>query len=132
MSFGKKIRELVYNKTKGYCAYCGCELPKKWHIDHLQPARRDLTTGEYDKSLDDVDNLLPACPSCNIIKSSQPLESFRHEIENMYNSVNNGTFKVAERYGIVTREKKEIKFYFEKEEERRNGIALRERESDLQ
>lgn len=115
MSFSKKIRELVYNKTNGHCAYCGCELPTRWHIDHIKPVVRDLTTGEYDKSLDNVDNLLPACPSCNIIKNSQPLEMFRREIENMYNSVANGTFKVAERYGIVTRKKKEIKFYFEKE-----------------
>lgn len=115
MAFNKKIREQVYAKTNGHCAYCGCELPNRWHIDHLIPVVRDLKTSKYDKSLDDMDNLLPSCPSCNIIKSSQPLESFRREIENMYNSVANGTFRVAERYGIVTREKKKIVFYFEKE-----------------
>ncbi len=115
MSFSKKTRELVYNKTNGHCAYCGCKLPERWHVDHVEPAIRDLKTGEYDKSLDNIDNLLPSCPSCNIIKSSQPLELFRNEIENMYNSVANGTFKVAERYGIVKREQKKIVFYFEKE-----------------
>ena len=114
MSFSKKVREQVYAKTNGHCAYCGCELPKRWHIDHVIPVVRDLKTKDYDKELDNIENLLPSCPSCNIIKSSQPLEIFRWEIENMFNSVAyNSTFKVAERFGIVERRKKKIVFYFE-------------------
>jgi len=116
MSFSKETREIVYNKTGGKCAYCGCDLPKRWQIDHVVPVERDLSTGEYTgQGTDDIDNLLPCCQSCNIIKSSQPLNSFRSEIENMYNSVaRNGTFKVAERFGIVERHNINVLFYFEK------------------
>ena len=33
----KKIeRELIFNKYNGKCAYCGCELKKGWHIDHIE------------------------------------------------------------------------------------------------
>jgi len=113
MSFSKETRKQVYEKTGGKCAYCGCDLPKGWHVDHVVPVVR--IGGDYTgKGTDDIENLLPACPSCNIIKSSQPLESFREEIENMYNSINNGTFKIAERFGIVERQKIKVVFYFEK------------------
>ena len=32
----KKERELIFNKYNGKCAYCGCELKKGWHIDHIE------------------------------------------------------------------------------------------------
>jgi len=116
MAFSKKTREEVYKKTGGKCAYCGCDLPKRWQVDHVVPVVRNISTGEYlGEGTDNINNLLPSCPSCNIIKSSQSLESFREELENMYNSVaRNGTFKIAERYSIVERKQLRIQFYFEK------------------
>jgi len=116
MGFSKEVREKVYNKTGGKCAYCGCDLPNRWQVDHVVPVERHSMTGEYlGDGTDSIDNLLPSCQSCNIIKSKQPLESFRDELENMYNSVyRSGVFKVAERYRIVERHRINVQFYFEK------------------
>lgn len=37
----KSDRELVFNKYGGRCAYCGCELQKGWHVDEIEPVRRN-------------------------------------------------------------------------------------------
>lgn len=115
MSFSKKVRQEVYNKTNGHCAYCGCELPKRWQVDHVVPVERQ--NGKYTgRGTDDIDNLLPSCPSCNNYKSCLDLEDFRDQVEHTYYTVLTGTktILIAERYGIVERHKKEIEFYFEK------------------
>lgn len=46
----KDIRQKVYDKFGGKCAYCGCELQKGWHIDHAEPIGRRykiLPSGVY-------------------------------------------------------------------------------------
>ena len=36
----KSIREKVYNKCNGHCAYCGCELEyKNMQVDHVKSLR---------------------------------------------------------------------------------------------
>ena len=30
----KKVRQSVFDKYGGRCAYCGCELDSKWQVDH--------------------------------------------------------------------------------------------------
>lgn len=37
----KQQRELIYNKYGGLCAYCGTELQKGWHVDEIEPVRRN-------------------------------------------------------------------------------------------
>ena len=37
----KKDRQIVFDKYNGKCAYCGCELVKGWHVDHIEPIVRD-------------------------------------------------------------------------------------------
>lgn len=56
------VRQEVYDLTGGTCAYCDCELPPNWHVDHLVP-----------KSMggpDNFANYVPSCPSCNMSKSN--------------------------------------------------------------
>jgi hypothetical protein len=36
----KAERQKVYEKYGGRCAYCGCQLEKGWHVDHLEACRR--------------------------------------------------------------------------------------------
>lgn len=36
----KEDRELVFDKYGGRCSYCGCELKRNWHCDHLEPVNR--------------------------------------------------------------------------------------------
>lgn len=37
----KANRELIFKKYDGRCAYCGCELQKGWHVDEVEPVRRN-------------------------------------------------------------------------------------------
>lgn len=41
MSISKKERQALFEKFGGKCAYCGCELTKGWHVDHMEPIVRD-------------------------------------------------------------------------------------------
>ena len=67
----KEERMKVYEKCKGYCAYCGCALEyKDMQVDHVNPIR---CGGE-----DDISNMLPACRSCNHYKSALKPESFEN------------------------------------------------------
>lgn len=42
MHISKKVRQLVYEKFGGRCAYCGIELNGKFQVDHADPVRRLL------------------------------------------------------------------------------------------
>lgn len=58
----KKIREQVYQKCNGHCAYCGCELEyKDMQVDHA-------TSVFYYNGTNDIDNLLPACRSMRSVQ----------------------------------------------------------------
>lgn len=36
----KVDREKIFQKFGGKCAYCGCELQKGWHVDHVEAINR--------------------------------------------------------------------------------------------
>ncbi len=109
-------RDKVFSKFNGKCAYCGCELKKGWHIDHLLPVVRDPFTGvkQYPER-DSIDNMMPSCASCNINKHSESIESFRASIKGYMKHLNeiSTQYKVAKRYGLVSENDIEVKFYFE-------------------
>lgn len=42
----KNDRQIIFDKFGGKCAYCGCDLLKGWHVDHLKPVRREM---KYDR-----------------------------------------------------------------------------------
>lgn len=63
----KSEREIVFNKYGGKCAYCGCELQKGWHVDHVEPCRRErkwISGGFYDKFTGAL--LKKGCPDENL------------------------------------------------------------------
>jgi len=122
----KKNREIIKQKFGGKCAYCGCELKKGWHVDELEPVRRNFT---YDKNKGtfkatgdclhperfNINNQMPSCQSCNINKHSLSLEEFRNLIVGFINSLNRDStqYKIAKRYGLVQETNKPVIFYFE-------------------
>ena len=123
----KKIRKAVYDKTGGKCAYCGVNLPIRWHCDHIKPVHRNhrwdhekrkyVYTGEMGRRENDIiENLLPSCPSCNIFKTSFPLEVFRTEIKKQVERLNqySNQYRIAKRFGLIEETKKQIVFYFER------------------
>lgn len=73
----KRVNE-IKAKTGGKCFYCGDELTeldyldeggkvvsthRQWHIDHVKPLSKG---GDYSN-----ENLVPACPNCNMKKSDR-------------------------------------------------------------
>lgn len=137
-----KLRPIVAAKFGGKCAYCGTELVKGWHVDHLIPCRRKFKiipghhTGPvgadgfqtmwipqktvpdgYDNpEANHIDNLIPSCASCNINKHSDTLEAFRDRIFKFVNSLNQYSvqYQIAKRYGLVKETENPVIFYFER------------------
>lgn len=124
----KKNRQLIFNKYNGRCAYCGCELQKGWHVDEIEPVRRNRKwNSEKSKFEGDkenpmmhperlcIENQNPSCASCNINKHSESLESFRNSIKGYMTHLNDKStqYKVAKRYGLVSEIDIPVKFYFE-------------------
>jgi len=133
----KKDREIIFNKFGGRCAYCGCELQKGWHVDELLPIVRlknhrrnkdgsPITDKNYNYVFDitikyperlNINNQMPACPSCNINKHSMSLEEFRSLIQNFITSLNRDStqYKIAKRYGLIKEIIRPVVFYFEQQ-----------------
>ena len=73
----------VYEKTDGYCNYCGKKLSFKnygklgnhgaWEIDHSKPKSKGGT--------DYLRNLVPACVACNRDKSTTRGSSYKKYFE---------------------------------------------------
>lgn len=108
-------RKVVWDKSNGLCWYCGEELPERgWHADHFIPVDRidgKMTSPENHN----LDNLVPACASCNIMKSNMDIETFRRLISNFVKRLNRDitVYRHAKRYGLIKETGKEVKFWFE-------------------
>jgi len=111
-------RLFLLAKTHGRCGYCGCELQGGWHVDHIEPIRRNGEGVDHPER-DTVENKIASCPSCNMMKSVFSVEQFRENIKNFINSLNlySNQYKFAKKYGIVMETEKPVVFYFEKVEE---------------
>ena len=108
MAISKKIRQAVYDKYGGHCAYCGREIAyKDMQVDHIHP--------QYRGGKDDMDNLNPACRMCNFRKGTFELEDFRNQITQQAETLCK-TFqgRMSLAYGLIERVDKPIVFYFEK------------------
>jgi Restriction endonuclease len=107
----KAERQAVYDKCGGHCAYCGCVIKMKhMQVDHVQPIS---VAGD-----DTLENMLPACHSCNYYKGAMPLYTFRAYIEKYPETLTRDsvTYRNAVRFGMVIPIKKKVVFYFEKNE----------------
>lgn len=124
----KKQREIIFNKFGGKCAYCGEDLVKGWHVDEIEPVRRNHKWNrekrkfEIDKNNPmmhperlHIDNQNPSCASCNINKHGDSLEDFRKLISGFINSLNRDStqYKIAKRYGLIKEDIKPVVFYYE-------------------
>jgi 5-methylcytosine-specific restriction endonuclease McrA len=108
----KKIREQVYKKYNGHCAYCGCKLEyNDMQVDHVVSVYGN-------NGSNDIDNLMPACRMCNFYKSTFSIDVFRKHLESLYERLRKPfIYRLALKYGLIEEHKKKIKFYFEKEKE---------------
>lgn len=104
----KLLRQEVYNKYNGHCAYCGCKISiKEMQIDHILPQRLG--------GLTEIKNLNPTCRLCNHYKRATTLEVWRDEflgkiIERLRKIY---IFRVAEKFGMIEVKEWNKKFYME-------------------
>lgn len=111
----KKLRQEVYEKYDGHCAYCGCELElKDMQVDHIiSVARAKWKKEEID--LNHIDNLMPSCRGCNYYKDTCSIETFRKNMKTLMERVRKPfIYRLAEKYGMVEEQEWDGKFYFEK------------------
>lgn len=107
MAIPKMIRQQVYDKCGGHCAYCGKEIAyKDMQVDHIH--------AQYLGGTDDMDNLLPSCRACNFRKGTLTIDQFRQQIKEQCDTLCR-TFqaRMSLAYGLIERIDKPIIFYFE-------------------
>lgn len=109
-----KVREKVFNKYSGKCAYCGDPLKKRFTIDHIIPKRRG-DPKHKNKGTDELTNYNPCCFSCNSSKGTFSLDEWRDRIKYKLDMINRNSaqYRILKRFGIVKEVNKEIKYYFE-------------------
>jgi len=83
MTFSEEERAYIFDKTDGYCYYCGKKLSWShwgaygergaWHIDHKNPGSRGGS--------DYLRNLVAACIDCNLEKGNRSAQDYRREWE---------------------------------------------------
>ena len=106
-----KVREVVRLKFENKCAYCGVDLVKGWHVDHIKPKIFGGTN--------DLENLYPSCKDCNNYKCHTDLEGYRNQLHKMLNEKLQYLFKsktkmqVAMNMGSIKHTLWDGKFYFE-------------------
>ena len=105
----KELRQIVYQKYRGHCAYCGKKLKySEMQVDHI--------VSKHFGGENDLSNYNPSCRSCNFYMSSDSLELFRKHLLTIHKRiVKPFTARVGIDYGIVKIKPFDGKFYFEKE-----------------
>jgi len=122
----KAQRAALRDKFGGRCAYCGGELGKVMHADHMAPVIRvqpspwnELEAVKLLKpERNTVGNMMPACAPCNIHKGGYSLEQWRTYIQRSAEIVRKqtSTFRAGERFGVIAVNPAPVVFFFEREE----------------
>lgn len=116
----KKIREAVYQKYGGRCAYCGKEIEyKDMQIDHLIPVQRERFGRYTEEQIECFENYMPTDRTCNHYKRAHSLETFRRYIEEIPSKLerDNYIYRIGKKYNLIEEHPQKIKFYFEQIEE---------------
>jgi 5-methylcytosine-specific restriction endonuclease McrA len=111
-----KLREEIFKKYDGHCAYCGKELTRKdFQVDHLIPVQREKWGKATEFEVENFNNFMPSCRRCNHYKRAHSLETFRRYIEEIPMKLRdeNYIYKVGLDYGLVEEHPHKIVFYFE-------------------
>lgn len=115
-TISKKIRQAVYAKYDGHCAYCGKVLAyKDMQLDHLIPKQRERFKRYTEEEIECFENYMPSCRRCNHYKRAHTLEYFRQMIEEIPQKLfrDSYIFKVGLDYKLVMTEPHKVVFYFE-------------------
>ncbi len=126
MKLTKVDREILFKKYDGHCAYCGCELPERWHADLIvDPIRNSRWNFEFErwepsgiyknKDLNSIDNRNPCCKGCDVHKGNKTLEEFRNSLYDLLRLVveDYGYYKILSRFGMLQETGQKVRFFFE-------------------
>ena len=112
-----KQRQQVFDLCAGHCAYCGCGITLMgMQVDHLIPMELEAIALASGHEADSLENMMPACRSCNNYKSSLTLEKFRLAVYRWHDVLmrDSVTYRNAVRFGQVMPAQHVPQFYFEK------------------
>jgi 5-methylcytosine-specific restriction endonuclease McrA len=117
MGFSKSVRERIYQKFNGHCAYCGRAIDYKgMQIDHYYPqckARFYARRSKIDVHAET--NLMPTCRRCNHYKRARTPKQFKELMQTLHERLEAiYILKVAVDFGMVTVQPFDGRFYFEK------------------
>lgn len=111
----KELREKVFDKYDGHCAYCGCELKMDdMQVDHIDS--QYLTRLKGESVAETIDTLNPSCRQCNFYKGIETIEVFRRSLSNiLQKSIQKPfQFRLGMKYGMISVKEWDKKFFFEK------------------
>ena len=126
-------RASVWAKYDGCCAYCGCALPDRWHVDHLKPVRRRTyrRAGQGEMRIPArhrLDNCMPSCPPCNIDKHARSLEQWRAWLTAHLRSLQRQpNYRLVRAHGLVAETETPVVFHFERLAAEATGKGSRRR-----
>jgi 5-methylcytosine-specific restriction endonuclease McrA len=115
----KKVREAVYQKYGGRCAYCGKEIEyKDMQIDHLIPVQRERFGRYTEEQIECFENYMPTDRTCNHYKRAHSLETFRRYIEEIPSKLDRDSYiyRIGKKYNLIEEHPQKIVFYFEQVE----------------
>ena len=118
-TISKKVREAVYDKYQGHCAYCGKKLEyKDMQLDHMIPRQREHFKKYTEEEIECFENYMPSCRRCNHYKRAHSLETFREMIETIPQKLvrDSYIYKVGLDYNLIEGHPHKIEFYFENHE----------------
>ena len=104
----KVERKQIFQKSKGHCAYCRLPITiQGMQVDHIVALKRG--------GPDSIENANPACRMCNKYKDTLTLYDFKNwllagvtgRLRKLF------IFRIAERYGMISVNDWDKKFYFE-------------------
>jgi 5-methylcytosine-specific restriction endonuclease McrA len=129
MAKSKSVRERVYNKYEGRCAYCGKVLEyKQMQVDHYYPQCKErFYSRRFGIDVHAEENLMPTCRRCNHYKRAATPKQFKTLMKTLHERLEAiYILKVAVDFGMATIQPFDGLFYFEKLKARE---AAKERES---
>lgn len=115
----KALREIVYQKYGGRCAYCGRTIAyKDMQVDHFIPKADEIYNHKSPDAINDTNNLMPSCRTCNHYKRAYSLEDFRELIEQIPVKLGKREYiyKVGMAYGFYDDQPRKVRFFFEESE----------------
>lgn len=79
----KELRDKVYNKYNGRCAYTGKPLGDDWQVDHAY-SKYQHDYHKIQSDVNDISNLMPALRIVNHYKRELSIEGFRWYLKDFH------------------------------------------------